>query len=52
MKRKRHREALKEHEARGAGSKGGGSGRASSEKDARSISAYMTCTRLCQGASP
>ena len=40
-KRKEHREALKEHEARGAGSKGGGSGGASSEKDAGSINAYM-----------
>ena len=40
-KRKEHREALKEHEARGAGSKGGGSGGASSEKDAGSIIAYM-----------
>ena len=41
-KRKRHREAVKEHdETRGAGSKGGGSGGASSEKDAGSIGAYM-----------
>ena len=40
-KRKGHREALKEHEARGAGSKGGGSGGASSEKHAGSIIAYM-----------
>ena len=36
-----HREALKEHEAQGAGNKGGGSGGASSEKDAGSIIAYM-----------
>ena len=40
-KRKGYREALKEHEADGAGSKGGGSGGASSEKDAGSIIAYM-----------
>ena len=40
-KRKGHREALKEHEARGAGGKGAGSGRASSEKGAGSIIAYM-----------
>ena len=38
---KGHREAVKEHEARGAGSKGGGSGGALSEKDAGSIIAYM-----------
>ena len=36
-KRKGLREALKEHEARGAGSKGGRSGGASSEKDAGSV---------------
>ena len=36
-----HREALKEHEARGEGSKGGGSGGAWSEKDAGSIITYM-----------
>ena len=40
-KRNGNREALKQHEARGAGSKGGGSGVASSEKDAGSIIAYM-----------
>ena len=40
-KRKGHREDLKEHEARGTGSKGGGSGGASSEKDAESIIACM-----------
>ena len=40
-KRKGHREALKEHEARGAGSKDRGSGGASSEKDAGSIIAFM-----------
>lgn len=40
-RRKEHREALKEHEPRGAGSKVGGSGGASSEKDAGSIIAYM-----------
>ena len=40
-KRKGHREALKEHEACGAGIKGGGSGGASSKKDAGSIIAYM-----------
>ena len=40
-KRKGYREALKLHEARGAGSKGGGSGRASSEKGAGGIIAYV-----------
>ena len=40
-KREGHREALKEHEAGGAGSKGGGSGATSSEKDAGSIIAYI-----------
>ena len=40
-KRKGHREALKEHEAHGAGDKGGGSGGASSEKNVGSIIAYM-----------
>ena len=40
-KRKGHREAPKEHEARGAGSKGGRSVGASSEKDAGSVIAYM-----------
>ena len=44
-KMKGHREALKEHKARGACSKGGGSGGASSEKDARSIIAYMDGVR-------
>ena len=38
---KGHCEALKEHEARGAGSKGGGSGGASSEKDAGSTIDHM-----------
>ena len=36
-----NREALEKHEARGAGRKGGGSGVASSGKDAGSIIAYM-----------
>ena len=36
-KRKGHREALKEHEARGEGSEGGRSGGASREKDAGNI---------------
>ena len=45
-KRKGHREALKEHEARGAGSKGGGIGGASIEKDAGSIIAYMDGVKL------
>ena len=41
-KRKGHREVLKKHdEARGAGSKGGGSGGASREKNAGSIIAYI-----------
>ena len=39
--RKGHREALKEHEARGVGIKGGGGGGASSKKDAGSIIAYI-----------
>ena len=39
--RKGHREAPKEHEARGAGSKSGGNGGTSSEKGAGSIIAYM-----------
>ena len=36
----RHRKVLKRHEARGAGSKGGGSGGVSGEKDAGSTIAY------------
>ena len=40
-KRKGYRQALKKHEARGAGSKGGDSGGASSEKDTGIIIAYM-----------
>ena len=40
-KSKGHREALKEHETRGAGGKGGGSGGASSVKHAGSIIAYV-----------
>ena len=36
-----HRQALKEHEASGPGTKDGGSGGASSVKDAGSIIAYM-----------
>ena len=40
-RRKGHREAMEEHGARGAGSKGGGSCGASSENDAGSINAYM-----------
>ena len=40
-RRKGHREALKEHEARGAGGKGGGSGGASRRKYAESAIASM-----------
>ena len=45
-KRNGRREALKEHEVPGAGSKGGGSGGALSEKDAGSIIACMDGVRL------
>ena len=41
MRRKGHCEAVKEHEARGAGSKDGGSGEAWSEKDAGSTIDHM-----------